>query len=149
MTLRNFALKKIQIPKRKLDKCLKSLVSEDPSTSNMGDTPKHCWNVHHSIFIWFIDTLEVHWVRKSLSYCIAKFFGLLVNTLATNEKYPVLNRDNLTIRIQMQLSQKHETFSQFFAKFLKYIKPFKYFEKKDDPHRFCISEITDSESVVR
>ena len=49
----------------------------------------------------------------------------------------------------MQLSQKHETFSQFFAKFLKYIKAFKYFEKKDDPHRFCISEITDSENVVR
>ena len=74
---------------------------------------------------------------------------LLANTFAADEKYPVLNRDNLTIRIQMQLSQKHETFSQFFAKFLKYIKPFKYFEKKDDPQRFCISEITDSWNVVR
>ena len=31
---------------------------------------------------------------------------LLVNTLAAYEKYPVLKRDNLTIAIQMQLSQK-------------------------------------------
>ena len=25
----------------------------------------------------------------------------------------------------------------------------KFFEEKDDPHSFCISEITDSENVVR
>ena len=73
---------------------------------------------------------------------------LLVNTLATDEKYPVLNRDNLTIPIQMQLSQKQKTFSQFFAAFLKSTLNFEHFEKKDDPQRFCISEITDSESVV-
>ena len=36
---------------------------------------------------------------------------MLVNTLVANEKYPVLNRDNLTIPIQMQLSQKQKTFS--------------------------------------
>ena len=48
-----------------------------------------------------------------------QILGLLVNTLASDEKYPVLNRDNLTIRIQMQLSQKQKTFSQFFALFLK------------------------------
>ena len=72
-----------------------------------------------------------------------------VNTLAANKKYPVLNRDNLTILIQMQLSQKQKKFSQFFAAFLKSRLHFKYFEKKDDPHRFCIFEVTDSENVVR
>ena len=40
-----------------------------------------------------------------------KILGLLVNTLAANEKYDVLNRDNLTIPIQMLLSQKQKTFS--------------------------------------
>ena len=74
---------------------------------------------------------------------------LLVNTLAADEKYPVLNRDNLTISVQMQLSQKQKTFSEFLAAFLKSILNFEYFEKKGDPHRFCISEITDSENVVR
>ena len=69
--------------------------------------------------------------------------------MAADEKYPVLNRDNLTIPIEMQLSQKQKTFSEFLAAFLKSRLNFEYFEKKGDPHRFCISEITDSENVVR
>ena len=56
--------------------------------------------------------------------------GLLVNTLAANEKYHILNRDNLMIPIQMQLSQKEKTFSRFFAAFLKSRLSFKHFEKK-------------------
>ena len=78
-----------------------------------------------------------------------KILGLLVNTLATDEKYPVVNRDNLTISIQMQLSEKQKTFPELFPKFLKSRFNFKHFEKKDDPHRFCILEVTDSENVVR
>ena len=78
-----------------------------------------------------------------------QILGLLVNTLAADEKYPLLKRDNLTIPIQMQLSQKQKTFSQFFAAFLKSTLNFKHFESKDDPHRFCIFEVTDSENVVR
>ena len=69
--------------------------------------------------------------------------------MAADEKYPVLNRDNLTISVQMQLSQKQKTFSEFLAAFLKSRLNFEYFEKKEDPHRICISEITDSENVVR
>ena len=74
---------------------------------------------------------------------------MVVNTLAADEKYPVLNRDNLTIPIQMQLSQKKKTFSQFLGAFLKPTINFKVFEKKGYAHRFCISKITDSENVVR
>ena len=48
----------------------------------------------------------------------------------------------------MQLFQKQKNFSEFFAKFLKSAINFKYFEKKDDPHRFSISKITDFENVV-
>ena len=48
-----------------------------------------------------------------------QIIGLLVNTLPADEKYVVLQRDNLTIPIQMQLSQKKNTFSKFFAAFLK------------------------------
>ena len=40
-----------------------------------------------------------------------------VNTLATEEKYPVLNRENLTIPIQIQLFQKQKTFSYFLLHF--------------------------------
>ena len=37
-----------------------------------------------------------------------KILWLLVNTLAADEKYPVNNRDNLKIPIQMQLSLKEK-----------------------------------------
>ena len=97
----------------------------------------------------------IHWSlarklcsKKSL-LLTCQILGLLVNTLAADEKYPVLNRDNLTIPIQMQLSQKQKTFSQLFAAFLKFRLNFKYFEKKYYPHRFFISEITDSKNVIR
>ena len=76
------------------------------------------------------------------------FLGLLVNTLATDEKYPLLNRDNLTIPIQIHLSEKQITIPQFLVVFLKSILNLEHFEKKDDPHSFCISDITDSENVV-
>ena len=49
----------------------------------------------------------------------------------------------------MQLSQKQNIFSEFFARFLKSTISFKYFKKKDNPHRFCISDITNSGNVLR
>ena len=73
----------------------------------------------------------------------------LVNPLAADEKYPVLNKNKLKIPIQMTLSQKKETFSRVFSEFLKSRLNFGHFEKKDGPHRFCISEITKSENMVR
>ena len=60
---------------------------------------------------------QLSWKKSLLLIC--QILGLLVNTLAADEKYPVLNRDNLMIPIQMQLSQKQKTFSQFLAPFLK------------------------------
>ena len=69
--------------------------------------------------------------------------------MAAECKYPVLIRDNLKIPIQMQLSQKRKTFSGFFAAFLKSRLNFEDFEKKGDTHSFCVSEISDSEILVR
>ena len=63
-----------------------------------------------------------------------KILVLLLNTLAADEKYTVLNRDNLTIPIQTQLSEKQKTFSEFFPAFLKSRLNLKHFEKEDDPH---------------
>ena len=55
-----------------LDNSLKSPVSEDPSTSNMLNGLKHCWNLNDSSFTIFIDHWERNWVGKSLSYRYAK-----------------------------------------------------------------------------
>ena len=74
---------------------------------------------------------------------------MLVNTLASDEKYPGLNTNNLTIPAQKQLPQEPKAFSEFFHAFLKIRLNFKHFQNKDDPHSFCISEITDSSNVVR
>ena len=82
-------------------------------------------------------------------FLTGQIVGLLVNTFPADEEYPVLNRDNLTIPIQKQLSQKQKTFSEFFSAFLKSRSNFEHFDKKDDLHRFCNFEITDSENVVR
>ena len=53
------------------------------------------------------------------------------------------------IPIQMKLSEKEKSFSQIFAKFFISISNFEHFEKKYNPHSFCISQITNSENVVR
>ena len=49
---------------------------------------------------------QLSWKKSLLLTC--EILGLLVNTLATDEKYPVFNRDKLTIPIQMQLSKKQK-----------------------------------------
>ena len=76
---------------------------------------------------------------------LCKILRLLVNTLTDDDKYSLLYRDNLTEPIQILLSQKQNTFSDFFSAFLKPISNFAHIQKKDDPHSRCISQITVSE----
>ena len=59
-----------------------------------------------------------------------KMLGLFVSTLTDDDKYSLLYRDNLTQPIQILLSQKQKTFSQFFSAFLKCRRNFECFEKK-------------------
>ena len=54
------------------------------------------------------------------------------NTLTVNDKQYLLNRDNLRQPIQMQLSEKQKTFSEFCFSFLKSLLNFKHCTKKDD-----------------
>ena len=70
---------------------------------------------------------------------------MFVNTLRVNDKDYLLNRDNLTQPIQIQLSQKQKIFSELFLKFLKSILNFKHLAKEDDPHSSCISRNIGSE----
>ena len=82
--------------------------------------------------------------KKSL-LVIWKISRLSLKTLSADGKYSLFNRDNLTQPIQMQLSRKQKTFTQFFSAFLKSSLNFEHFQKKDDSHSWGISEITDSE----
>ena len=82
--------------------------------------------------------------KKSL-LVICKISRRFVNTLSADGKYSLFNRDNLTQPIQMQLSRKQKTFSEFFCAFLKSSLNFEHFQKKYDSHSWGISKITDSE----
>ena len=64
--------------------------------------------------------------------------------MTADEKYCLLNRDNLRQPIRTQLSQTQKAFSQLFIWFSKCALNFEHFQKKDDPHSIFISEITHS-----
>ena len=69
---------------------------------------------------------------------------LFASKLTREDKYSLLNRDKVKQLIQILLSEKQKSFSQFFSSFLKSTLNFQDFRKKDHTHSRCISEITDS-----
>ena len=78
---------------------------------------------------------------------LCKTLALLVNTLTDDGKYSLVYRDNLTKEIQILLSEKPKTFSRLSSEILKAKLNFEHFEKKDDPHSRCSSQISVSEKV--
>ena len=78
LTLRHFVFPKLRTPKRWSDKCLNSLASEDLSRSNIVNVPKHCWNLHNSIFIKFIDHWQANWLGKSFCLLHAESWDYLL-----------------------------------------------------------------------
>ena len=59
-----------------------------------------------------------------------KLLRPFVNTLSEDDKYCLLYKDNLLQPIQILLSQKQKTFSQFFSAFLKSALNFEHIQKK-------------------
>ena len=70
-----------------------------------------------------------------------------MNTLTANYEYSRSNRETLPLPIQMQLSEKPKTFSQFFIAFLKSTLNFKHFEN-NEPYSSSISEVIDSQDAL-
>ena len=65
---------------------------------------------------------------------IHKIPRVFVNILTVDDKDYLLNRDNLTERIQVQLPKKQKTFSEISFPFLNSLSNFKHLSKKDDTH---------------
>ena len=65
---------------------------------------------------------------------LGKILGVFVNTMTADGKYPIQDCENLQLPIEMQLSKKRKTLSQFFVPFLESTSNFKHFERKDDHH---------------
>ena len=90
---------------------------------------------------YLLITVKVIELEKvSLVRC--KILRLFVNTLTAYDNYSLFNRENLTQPIQILLSQKQKTFSEFFSAFLKSLLSCKPFQAKDDSDSRCITEIT-------
>ena len=77
-----------------LDKCLESPVSEGPSNSKMVNGPKHCWNLKASTFTIIIDHFVGDWNKKKSLLVTWKILALFVNTLTTDDKNSLLNKDS-------------------------------------------------------
>ena len=73
-----------------------------------------CQHLYH-IYI----SLWMQLTSKKFMLVICKISRLFPKTLSPDGKYSLLNRDNLTQPIQMQLSRKQKSFSDFFSAFLK------------------------------
>ena len=65
--------------------------------------------------------------------------------MIADDKYSLLNRDNLTQLIPTRLSQKQKAFFRFFLAFSKSTLNFEHLKKKEDLDKWNISYITHSE----
>ena len=88
----------------------------------------------------------MRWRKCPLLIC--KVLKLFLNALTGRNKYSLRNRDKLQQKLQMQLSQKEDIFSQFFLAFLLSTLNFERFTKKEEPHSRFFSEIKDDEKGV-
>ena len=62
---------------------------------------------------FFSFSRKLIWIISSL--VLGEILGVFVNTLTADVKYPVQGCENLQVPIQMQLSEKGKTFSEFFV----------------------------------
>ena len=76
-------------------------------------------------------SLSMQLTCKKFMLVICKISRLFPNTLSADGMYSLLNRDNLIQPIQMQVSRKQKTFSQFFAAIFKSNLNLEHFQKKN------------------
>ena len=82
-----------------------------------------------------------------LVFC--KILRLFVNTFTDDDKYSLLYRNNLTQPIQILLSQKQKTFSEFFSAFSKSKLNFQHFQKKMTLIADVFSKLPSPKKVIR
>ena len=91
---------------------------------------KYLWEHFYHIFKSFSGRL----IRKISSLVLGEVLGVFVNIFPADDKYPLQDCENLQLPIQMQLSEKRKSFSEFLVPFLEFTSNFKHFEGKDVRH---------------
>ena len=146
MTLIANVFRKIRTPKNIVRSMLKKSLFRRSVEKQHGKCPQTLFKLEGQHLYLIYWSLGSQLSNKNSLLVICKISNLFRNTLSADGKYSRLDRDNSTQRIQMELSGKEKTFFQFFALFLKSSWNLEHFPKKDDPHSWCISEITDSQT---
>ena len=80
---------------------------------------------------------------------LCKILGLFVNTLSEDDKYCLLYNDNLLQPIQILLSQKQKTFSEFFPPFLKSTLNSEHFQTKINLIADVFPKLPSAKKVIR
>ena len=144
MYFRNYRLQKMW-----LDQCVKTPFSEDPFTRSMVNGSKLYWNLSRQqiYHIYWLLWKELSW--KKFLLVIFEVLGLFPNILTVDDKYSLLNRDNLRQPFQMQLSKKQKTFSQFSFAFFKARSNFQHFEKKIVLIAYILLKLQTAENMLR
>ena len=78
----------------------------------------------------------------------SEILRLFVNTLTADNKYSLCNVHNFPQQVQTPLSQKQETFFQFFIAFLKCAWNLEHFETKDEYPSLIIYKLWTAKEVV-
>ena len=92
--------------------------------------PQIPWERFDHLFL----SLSVKLIWKISPLVLAEILEGFVNEWTAYGKYPVQGFENLQLPIQMQLSQKWKTFSEFYVPFLDSTSNFEHFDRKDDRH---------------
>ena len=87
-------------------------------------------------------------LQKSLLETWKLFSGFL-NTLTAADKYSLISRDNWMQTIQIHLSQKQKTFSEFFSGFFQSALNLEYFQKKMTLIAYVYPKLPTTEDVLR
>ena len=102
--------------------------SQHAKVSQIFEKPPSEHFYHLSSYFWE----KLIWKMSLL--VLGKILGVFVDTLPADGMYPVEYYENLRLPIQMQLSEKRKSFSQFFVPFVESTSNFKHFEEKVDGH---------------
>ena len=78
-----------------------------------------------------------------------KFFSRFLNRLTTGDNYSLVSRDNWMQTIQMHLSQKQETLSEFFCAFFESALNFEHFQKKMTLIAYVFPKLPTTKNVHR
>ena len=100
---------------------------------------QHCYHIFLSIW--------ENWVWKMSLLVISEILGLFVNTLTADDKYSLYNSKNLQQPIEMKLSKKERTFSQYCTQFLHQI--LKTLRKKMTLIAYVFPKLWTAKNVVR